>query len=341
LEGCNLSSSKAVAHAIVHGGNLDEARRRFPEAPEPWIDLSTGINPLPYPVPDLAADDWARLPTQDREGALLDAAARRYRVASGGMIVAAPGTQALIQVLPRLVSPCRVAVVGPTYEEHKASWMRCGHDLAVVGDLREAGSADAVIVVNPNNPTGRLFPPETLRAFAEARGGKLRLLVVDEAFMDVMPATASLIPALPPATVVLRSFGKFYGLAGVRLGFAIAEPAIATPIAAELGPWAVSGPAIEIGTAALSDEAWSSATMARLAHDQQRLDAILCKAGFSIMGGTPLFRLATIRNAAEVAEKLGRHGIHVRVFPAEPCWLRFGLPGPSEDWDRLERALAG
>jgi cobalamin biosynthetic protein CobC len=325
---------------VSHGGNIDTARSKFPDAPEPWIDLSTGINPVPYPIPELPVDIWSRLPTRAEEQALLVAAAMRYGVANPGTIVAAPGTQALIQLLPRLRPTSRVEILGPTYEEHAACWTRQGHRVSVVKDLDASAHADVVIVVNPNNPTGRVIPPDELRAVASSLAKKNGLLVVDEAFIDVYPEAMSLASNLPPATVVLRSFGKIYGLAGIRLGFAIAEAALARRIATELGPWAVSGPALRIGMAALGDAAWLAGTIDRLSAGQRRLDAMLEAAGFMVLGGTPLFRLARHAGAAEIVERLGRHGIHVRAFAGEPQWLRFGIPGEAPAWERLSAALA-
>ena len=332
--------SAGPENAIVHGGNLDAARRRFPDAPEPWIDLSTGINPQAYPLPDLPASCWTRLPAREDEERLLAAAARRYGVRDPAMVVAAPGTQALIQALPRLVSQSRVAVLGPTYEEHRASWMRCGHEVSMIAELGAASRFDVTILVNPDNPTGRLVPPDELRTFAAMRGPDLKLLVADEAFADVLAKEASLVSSLPAATVVLKSFGKTYGLAGLRLGFAIAGPPLAAAIRRELGPWAVSGPAIELGRHALADDAWLAETSVRLADDQQRLDAMLAAAGFTLLGGTPLFRLAARADADRMVRQLGGCGIHVRAFPYAPSWIRFGLPGSPAEWERLAAALA-
>jgi cobalamin biosynthetic protein CobC len=332
--------SAGPENAIVHGGNLDAARRRFPDAPEPWIDLSTGINPQNYPLPEIPPSCWTRLPGRDDEQRLLEAAARRYGVLDPAMVVAAPGTQALIQALPRLVPRSRVAALGPTYEEHRASWMRCGHEVRLVADLGAASGFDIVVLVNPDNPTGRLVPPDELRGFAAMRGADLKLLVADEAFADVLPREASLASSLPRATVVLRSFGKTYGLAGLRLGFAIAEPPLAAAIRRELGPWAVSGPAIEIGRHALADDAWLGAAKTRLARDQRRLDAMLEAAGFTLLGCTPLFSIATHADADRIVRHLGGRGIHVRAFPYAPSWIRFGLPGPPAEWDRLAMALS-
>jgi cobalamin biosynthetic protein CobC len=233
-----------------------------------------------------------------------------------------------------------VKILGPTYEEHEACWTRQGHRVSVVSDLDRSDSADVVIVVNPDNPTGRIIPPSALRAVGTALAKTDGLLIVDEAFIDVLPEAASIASDLPPATIVLRSFGKAYGLAGLRLGFAIAEVSLARRIRAELGPWAVSGPALRIGKAALCDAHWLAETTARLVSDRQRLDAMLEAAGFAVLGGTPLFRLARHVEAIRIVESLGRSAIHVRAFAREPQWLRFGLPGDQHAWQRLSAALS-
>lgn len=324
----------APATTILHGGDLGAVRARFPNAPLPWIDLSTGINPVAWPVPPLPHRIWAVLPTREQDAALLEAAAARYCVADPASLVAAPGTQALLQLLPRLLPAARVAIVAPTYEEHALCWARQGHAVRLVGSVEEASGADVAVIVNPNNPTGCLLPPAALR------GVRAGLRVIDESFIDLLPPQTSLAGDLPPDTVVLRSFGKTYGLAGVRLGFAIAPVALAERLRAELGPWSVSGPALEIGRRALSDTVWLANTAARLAVDGARLDRLLCNASFEILGGTPLFRLVAHDDAPHAGETLARHGIHVRRFEAERRWLRFGLPGDVTAFDRFADALA-
>lgn len=326
---------------VAHGGALDEARLRHPFAPEPWIDLSTGVNPIPYPAPQIPAEAWARLPLAREDFELRETAAARYGAANPEQIAAAPGTQALIQILPRVVGRARVAVLGPTYAEHAAAWTREGHHVYEVETLAKAlDGAQVIVAVNPNNPTGRIIPAEDLRWAARALDQRGGLLVVDEAFMDVIEPCQSVIPAFPPSTVVLRSFGKTYGLAGVRLGFAVAAEGIATRLRDLLGPWAVSGPAIAIGRAALADDAWLAEARRRLGGDAESLDAILKNAGCELVGGTPLFRLAAHARAQELAGKLGERGILVRRFSEEPAWLRFGIPGGETAWFRLQAALA-
>lgn len=319
---------------VVHGGDLGEAMRRYPDAPTPWLDLSTGINPVPYPLPDLPTDLWTRLPSRADYDALIVAAAARYGVKDPETIVAAPGTQALIQLLPRLIPVSKVAVVGPTYEEHEVSWRRQGHEVRIIDSLDDARVDDAAIVaVNPDNPTGRLISKKALRALRQT-------IVVDEAFADFLPESASLAGDLPSDAIVLKSFGKAYGLAGVRLGFAIADRGYAARLREELGPWAVSGPALAIGRAALSDETWLQNAARRLVEDGRRLDDLLKTAGFTALGGTPLFRYVRHDDAPGVVQHLGRHGIHVRAFFLAPDRLRFGLPGNDAAFGRIAKAFA-
>ena len=328
-----------MAAELPHGGHLGAARRRFPAAPSPFLDLSTGINPAAYPLPPLAPDIWARLPEPDALATLERTAAVAYRVADPAHVVAAPGTQILIGLLPLLLGRGPAAVLGPTYGEHAAAWHRVGVEIEEISSAEELAGAQIAVLCNPNNPDGRRHDPGSLRRLADqlaARGG---WLVVDEAFADFDPAL-SLAPALPHAgLVILRSFGKAYGLAGLRLGFALCGRPLATRLRHALGPWPVSGPAAAIGTAALADPAWRVHAAASLQRDAARLDALLRQAGFTIRGGTALFRLAEHANAAAWFDRLGAAGILVRRFDAHPAWLRFGLPADQPAWDRLAIAL--
>ena len=322
---------------IAHGGRLSEARRLFPQAPEPWLDLSTGINPLPYSLPPLSTELFARLPDPVDVAALQEAAARAYGVSDPAMVVAAPGTQILIDLLPRLWPVTSVRVLGPTYAEHALSWQKAG---AKVTTVTEPVIDEVVVVCNPNNPDGRRMPAERLLALADEVAERNGLLVVDEAFADLECDGMSLASRLPhKAIVVLRSFGKTYGLAGLRLGFALAAPERAALIRDALGPWAVSGPAIAIGRMALQDRNWLATTRARLSHDTAMLDACLTNGGLRVVGGTLLYRLAAAPDASDVFTRLGRAGIFVRRFAEHPEWLRFGQPGGAAEMHRLAVAL--
>jgi cobalamin biosynthetic protein CobC len=319
---------------IWHGGDLATARALFPVAPEPWVDLSTGINPIPYPLPVLPLSLWTRLPGADDEAALIAAARKAYRVPAHADIVAAPGTQILIELLPRLRPSGPVAILGPTYAEHGHAWRKAGFR---VSETAESTEAATVVVVNPNNPDGRVLTRDELVELAAhciARGG---LLVVDEAFADFTPQT-SIVSDLPTGVVVLRSFGKTYGLAGLRLGFAIGAPDLMARLKAALGPWSVAGPALHVGAQALSDADWLAETGKARARDAARLDALLAPHG-RIIGGTALFRLLETPKAAALFARLGRQGIYVRRFQNAPDRLRFGLPGDEPAWSRLHAAL--
>ncbi len=322
---------------IRHGGDLGEAGFLFPQAPRPWIDLSTGINPIPYPWPALEASAFTRLPAKADLAALEAAAAEAYG-APPERVVAAPGTQALIDLVPRLRPPGRVAVVGPTYAEHAAAWARAGHTVVAVGDLAGIGEADVAVVVTPNNPDGRVVPLPDLAAAAAGLAARGGWLVVDEAFADLEPV-ASLCGVVPPACLVLRSFGKTYGLAGLRLGFAVAGEPLVGVLRRGIGPWAVSGPAIAVGRQALADAAWRREADVARGRDAARLDALLAEAGGRIVGGTKLFRTADFPDGPGLFDRLGRAGIFVRRFEAAPARLRFGLPPDVPAWDRLAAAL--
>ncbi|MCR6631118.1 MAG: threonine-phosphate decarboxylase CobD [Magnetospirillum sp.] len=320
----------------IHGGDLTAAEARWGRPAAGWLDLSTGINPWPYPLPALAPEAWTRLPGSAEDAALRRAAARRYDTPSAAHVLAAPGTSALIQALPRTRPPGPVAVVSPTYGEHARAWAAAGHDVRLAEGI-EAADAPVVVVVNPNNPDGRLVAPHTLLAHAESLAAQGGLLVVDEAFGDMVPAL-SVAPALRPGLAVLRSFGKFYGLAGLRLGFLLAEPDLLAPVAGQLGPWPVSGPALGVGVTALADDGWAEATMARLAEAAGMLDDLLARAGLTVIGGTSLFRLAAHAQAPELYDTLGRAGILVRAFAGQPDRLRFGLPPDRRGLERLATA---
>ncbi len=328
--------------AVYHGGDLDAARSLFPDAPAPWLDLSTGINANPYPVSAFSADALTRLPDASALMRLATAAATAYVANDIGHVVAAPGTQALIQRLPQLFPARRVAILGFGYQEYPALWRGAGAEVVVTDDVAALTNPgiDVAIVVNPNNPDGRLVDPQKLAEIAARLARRGGLLIVDEAFMDLMRPTASLVPLLPErGALVLRSFGKAYGLAGIRLGFAVTGFDLAEKLRAALGPWPVSGPAIEIGAAALTDKDWLAGAAARLDQQAVRLDALLTASGFSIVGGTPLFRLARHQHAARWFQQFGRHGILTRPFPERRDWLRFGVPGNEADWARLADAL--
>ena len=324
-----------------HGGALEVARRLVPGAPQPWIDLSTGVNPHAYPLPHLEREAWARLPDSGALAKLEAAAALRYG-AGAASVVAGPGSQALIHALSHILPRGAVGALGPTYSGFKAAFAAAGARLVEAERLEGMDALDVAIVVNPNNPDGRIIPRADLLALHERLAPRGAALIVDEAFADFDAADQSLAPALPArGAIVLRSFGKSFGLAGLRLGFALASPDIAPRLRAALGPWPVSGPAIVIGARALADSDWLEATRGRLSADRARLDALLEHTGWRIVGGTRLFRLAAHEDARLAFGRLLAAGILTRPFADAPDWLRLGIPASENVWERLAAALRG
>ena len=323
---------------VFHGGDLADASARFGDPVKGWVDLSTGINPWPWPVDSGRLGDLRRLPERDDLDRLRVAAETAYGIGDSARIVLAPGTQALIQWLPRLRSPEKVSVLAPTYGEHAPAWRLAGHSVKEVSGLPAPDDQNVVVLTRPNNPDGAVCPEANLKPLAAELHEREGWLVVDEAFADLDPQL-SIAAEIDSGLIAFRSFGKFYGLPGLRLGFAIADAGTAARLAAALGPWPVSTLAAKVGVAALSDFDWQTDTRKRLAAARQRLDDLLHGAGMQVIGGTDLFRLAQSDTAAEIFDRLGRNGLYVRRFPENDRWLRFGLPGLEEQWDRLEAAL--
>ncbi len=316
-----------------HGGNIDAAIAQFGAGD--WIDLSTGINRRAYPAPAPSSDAWRGLPTRSATQGLVAAAVAAWGVAPGLAGVALGGAQAAIQLVPRLAPAGAARVLGPTYNEHAACLRAEGWAVQQCATLADLAGADLAVVVNPNNPDGRCLGAEALIGMA-ARVG---LLVVDESFADAQPAWSMLPQACPPNLLILRSFGKFYGLAGLRLGFAFGRPPLIAALARMAGPWPVSGPAIQIGCAALADADWANAMRLQLTADAARADALAQAAGWACAGGTPLFRLYDTPDAGAARDRLARHHIWSRIFPYSQHWLRLGLPGSEAEWHRLAAAL--
>ena len=308
-----------------HGGNLDAAIAEHGGARSDWTDLSTGINPVPYPVGDIPANAWTALPDRTALSALEEAARAFWRVPPRAGVLAVPGASAAIARIPLLAQPGRVCIPGPTYNEHAASFRAAGWQVTETG-----AATDASVHVHPNNPDGRFWRASDL-------SGHLR--IIDESFCDVAPDRSLIAEAETPGTLVLKSFGKFWGLAGVRLGFVIGDPVLLEALAGMLGPWSVSGPAIDIGRAALVDTGWAEATRDRLAQDAGRLDRIITREGAEMVGGTPLFRLYRVANAKDWQDRLAAEHIWSRIFPYDDTWLRLGLPD-GDGFDRIESVFA-
>ncbi len=328
-----------LSHTLHHGGRLRQAAAEYGIPLGQWLDLSTGLNPHPWPVGPLPHALWGRLPEAE-DG--LEAAAQSYYGASAAVLPVA-GSQAALQALPWLRPPGKVGILTPTYAEHPHAWGRAGHQVvslpasaAVEAQISELA---VLVVVNPNNPTGSRIPRMQLLAWHRRLAANGGWLVVDEAFMDPTPEGSIADATHLPGLVVLRSLGKFFGLAGARVGFALLAPPLAAALGGLLGPWPVAAPSRAVALAALADRPWQATMRAQLPSASQRLHHLLADHGLAPTGGCALFQWSRHPQAATLQRALARQGILTRHYE-RPASLRCGLPATAADWLRLQRALA-
>lgn len=320
---------------LEHGGRLAAAAREFGIPREEWVDLSTGIHPVGYPVLDVPAECWQRLP--EEEDGLVENAALYYGTTH---LLPCAGSQAAIMALPFLRRPCRVGILGPTYAEHAHAWQRAGHRVENIQEYQPDMPFDVLVLVNPNNPTGRLVPANILlewHAALSLRGG---WLVVDEAFMDVTPEHSLATYTGMPGLIVLRSLGKFFGLAGIRVGFILAWETLLARLREVFGPWPVAHPARWVAKQVLVDTQWQAEQRCWLAQQSQRLAELLARHNMTPTGGTALFQWVHKREAHTLYQQLALLGILVRLFD-QPASLRLGLPADEHSWGKLDSLLQG
>jgi len=320
---------------LEHGGSLGRAVRDYGLPREAWLDLSTGVSPHAWPAPPIPPAAWHWLP-EDDDG-LVDAARAYY---GARHILPVAGSQAAIATLPRLRPRSRVAVAEPGYAEHAHAWRQAGHDVVTLPMdelLARAGEFEVAVLIRPNNPTGDCPDMETVLALQVGRAERA-WLVVDEAFIDARPEQ-SLAPHVREGLIVLRSVGKFFGLAGARAGFVVAWPGLLDALAEALGPWTLTGPTRHVVAQALSDRVWHASARAWLREASLRLANLLTKHGLAPAGGCEFFHYCVHAEACALQHALAERAILVRHF-AEPPALRFGLPGDDEAFARLDHALA-
>lgn len=326
-----------VSPPTQHGGRLRAAAHRYGIPTRHWLDLSTGINPLGWPVPPVPEDVWRRLPEDDDGLAMASLA-----YFGGARVLPVAGSQAALQAIPLLFSMRRVGIVSPCYSEHARAWQAAGHDVRefAIDEVDAAlATLDALVLTNPNNPTGVALPSARLREWHSALAARGGLLVVDEAFIEAGNEPSLVGQNMPAGLIVLRSLGKFFGLAGVRCGFVAAHPSLLAWLAEQMGPWAVSHPARWVAQRALADGAWQREAAQRLQRDGARLAALLAARDLHSPSGCGLFRWVPTPRAGELFEAFARKAILVRAFPQQ-AGLRFGLPGTQAEWHKLEQALA-
>ncbi|WP_299734651.1 threonine-phosphate decarboxylase CobD [uncultured Endozoicomonas sp.] len=325
---------------LNHGGKLRAASVRYQIPLSDWVDLSTGVNPQCYPIPEIPLVSWNRLP-EDDDG-LIEAAASYYGCNS---ILPVAGSQAAIQSLPvirRQLFPDSNTIAIPAigYREHFHAWSQQGYEILTYEDEpteAQLHQADVVLIINPNNPTGHLIDPKKLLSWHDQLSKRQAWLVIDEAFMDCSPEH-SLTDKVPcSGLILLRSIGKFFGLAGIRLGFVLAEKSVLTCLQEHLGPWTINGPSRFIAQQALKDDIWQQQNMTRLKTSGNRLLKLL-QEHFSKVYGTPMFATVFTDRACVLHESLCKKGIFTRLLDDE-SGIRFGLPRNTDDWHRLASGL--
>jgi cobalamin biosynthetic protein CobC len=340
----------------IHGGDLHQASREFGFPLDQWMDLSTGIAPWAWPIADIPSHIWHRLPA---EQCPLERAAADFYGCDNAAILALPGSQFAIRSLPYLYNLCRVALPDRGYIEHEKAWREAGqcgvhyHDTALNHLDREVrtGNVDIVLVVNPNNPTTAVLDRERLLEWADILKQRGGCLIVDEAFMDV-DETMSLSRSCPrPGLIVLRSLGKFFGLAGLRVGFLLSDEKVKFWLKKRMGPWAVSGPAQFLGVLALQDAQWHRQQRERIKEVAIMQHSLIS----SVLEGLnkpeemrvakgPLFISVFIASdkAATIFRGLARRGIWLRRFDypdSQQGCLRFGLVKNIDQRRRLQLGL--
>jgi len=321
---------------LEHGGQIHAAALRYGIPAAEWLDLSTGINPIAFVLPLIPLAAWQRLPQeQDR---LPDAAACYYGTTN---LLPLAGSQAAIQLLPQLRSRCRVGVLQPAYAEHAHAWRSAGHevtDLAEHEIATQIDHLDVLVLIQPNNPSGALFTHAQLHEWHASLAARMGWLIIDEAFIESSAQTSFAQKDMPPGLIILRSLGKFFGLAGARVGFILAHPELLSRMQTLLGPWSVAGPSRFVAQAALLDRSWQAATGERLQQDGARLVQLLSNANLIPTGGCGLFQWVQTEQAQAIHLHLAQRGILTRIF-TQPHSLRFGLPGSAAEWQRLGTAL--
>jgi len=330
-----------VPKGLHHGGRILAASEKYQIAQEDWLDLSTGLNPRAWPVPSIAAELWQALP-EESDG--LQAAACQYYGCDACLAVA--GSQAAIQTLPTLRSFSKVGVISPTYAEHEYNWQQAGHDvipLSMDEVEQHIHDLDVLVVINPNNPTGDVIGNKQLLDWHQTLSARGGWLIVDEAFMDVTPEKSLASLSVKPGLIILRSIGKFFGLAGIRCGFVISDNDLLQRLSQKLGPWTLSGVTRFVAKQALLDKAWQVESRKNMIESSLRLKAMLSKAGLVPRGGTALFQWVEHEQAKKFYQAFAEKGVLIRLFHKQGKMtvssLRFGLPENEKQWQHFSEVL--
>ena len=330
----------APSSLFIHGGNCDEAASHYGYQPDEMTDLSTGISPICYPLPASLPNvaDWQALPRSLDEERLMSAARRAYCVSGAAGLCLGPGSQSLLRAVPRLMEkPCCVWISEPTYSEHALAWQQAGHQ--VIPSSQMPKDAVCAVLVNPNNPDGRLYDTKMLKELCAGLAEKGGFLLLDEAFIDCAPELSLMPLAGQKGLIILRSLGKFFGLAGLRVGFAMGHPEDIEKLRCDIGPWPVATPSLLAATCALDDHKWIASHRLELAVLSQQMRDLLEAYRLDIVGQTGLFVTVCDNDALALHDRLARDAMWVRAFSYAPKWIRFGLTADKAIFQKLEACL--
>jgi len=320
---------------VAHGGRVDLARAAYPQVRE-WTDLSTGIAPWAYPV-DIAGSELTPLPDPAMLADLEARAAACFGV-EPERVIAVPGSDMALRLLGTIL-PGPAAWIRPGYSGHRDMWP-AGRAIAVEREAltHQFGPLKTMVLARPNNPDGWIAGEALLEQAARQLAARDGHLIVDEAFVDATP-DIGLSRRDWPGLIVLRSFGKFFGLAGLRLGFVVAAPPVGQALRALIGDWPISTPALNAGIAAYADTQWQAAQRVRLSDGARRMTALFTGHGVAVVAQTAFFTLLSTPRRNALFFKLAEVGMLTRPFAEQPDWLRIGVPGSEQGWTRLAHAM--
>lgn len=330
----------APSSLFLHGGNRDQAAHHYGHQPDEMTDLSTGISPICYPLPTAQFNlaDWQTLPRSSDEDRLMSVARRAYCLSGAASLCLGPGSQSLLRAVPRLMKkPCCVWIPEPTYSEHALAWQKAGH--RVIPSSKIPQDAVCAVLVNPNNPDGRLHDAKMLEELCTSLAEKGGFLLLDEAFIDCVPKLSLMPLASRKGLIILRSLGKFFGLAGLRVGFAAGHPEDIENLRDDIGPWPVATPSLLAATCALDDDEWIASHRLDLAVLSQRMRDLLEAYQLDIVGQTGLFVTVCDNDALGLHDRLACEALWVRAFSYAPTWIRFGLTANKAVFQKLESCL--
>ena len=352
-----MMTFKHDSAVLKHGGDVASAARKYQRPIEQWLDMSTGISPWAYPVPGLSVDVWRNLPPPTDN--LLSAASEYYQVDQSA-IIPTPGSQVSIRLLPQLLKASTVAMPVLGYQEHARSWSMAGHDLCYYRDTHEllelvkTKKVTHAVIINPNNPTGECIDRAIIdTVLAQLQG----TLIVDEAFIDTAVPNKQLVSTVGIESrklITLRSVGKFFGLAGLRIGFAVGSHPLLKQLHSLLDPWSISHASMVVTEQALRDTSWQ-------AHQRQRLQTASDQFGLLLLQlaqcltsdigevkhrieHTLLFHtiFADKQALIDFHHRLAELGVWTRLFNEGDGegWLRFSLPENYHEFkQRVEPVL--